>query len=118
MRQLSDFIGDFNYEIESKAWRTVSENLMFSHSKRKELHLHAQKAFQRWPLSEITCLKGTLVKPTATTTTNASCYCGEKYSTDKHQSHFSFILTVPFKKHPYSCLTRFSSHSSFINLQT
>jgi len=33
---------------------------MFPYSKRWELHLHAREAFQRWPPSEMTCLKGTL----------------------------------------------------------
>ncbi len=31
---------------------------MFPHSKRYELHLHAREAFQRWPPSDMTCLKG------------------------------------------------------------
>ncbi len=26
----------------------------------KEMHLHVQEAFQRWPPSDMTCLKGTL----------------------------------------------------------
>ncbi len=34
---------------------------MFSHSKRYELHLHAREVFQRWPLSDMTCLKETLI---------------------------------------------------------
>ncbi len=33
---------------------------MFPHSKRQELYLHAREVFQRWPPSDMTCLKETL----------------------------------------------------------